>query len=175
MDNSFSFNKELLSHCKNYYSIINMDYDLDDKITENLRIIYKEYIFSITMLNIANGFHGTLCNLSKQNEESTNNVYDTYKGILDLLQKTQSSENLTFEQIENLADIKLENPSGVIYDNSHIWSKRSAFLAHTSYWSARGTFANGVVKSFVNGTKFLYDEKYQKKVLKRKNKKSEVL
>ena len=86
-----------------------------------------------------------------------------------------TSRNLTIEQIEDLADVKIENPSGVIYDNSHVWSRRSAFLAHTSYWSARGTFANGVVKSFVNGTKFQYDKKYQQKVLKRKNKKSEVL
>ena len=86
-----------------------------------------------------------------------------------------TSRNLTIEQLEELADIKVENPSGVFYDNSCVWSKRSAFFAHTSYWSARGTFANGVVKSFVNGTKFLYDKKYQDKVLKRKNKKSEVL
>lgn len=86
-----------------------------------------------------------------------------------------TNRNLTIEQIEDSADIKIENPTGVVYDNSHVWSKRSAFLAHTSYWSARGTFANGVVKSFVNGTKFQYDEKYQQKVLKHKNKKSEVL
>ncbi len=86
-----------------------------------------------------------------------------------------TSRNLTIEQIEEMADVKIENPEGVIYDNSGVWSKRSAFIAHTSYWSARGTFANGVVKSFVNGTKFQYDKKYQDKVLKRKNKKSEVL
>ncbi len=72
-------------------------------------------------------------------------------------------------------NIKVENPTGVIYDNSSVWSKRSALFAHTSYWSARGTFANGVVKSFVNGTKFQYDKNYQDKILKRKNKKSEVL
>ncbi len=86
-----------------------------------------------------------------------------------------TNRNMTIEQIEELADIKIENPTGVIYDNSHVWSKRSAFLAHTSYWSARGTFANAVVKSFVNGTKFQYNEKYQQRVLKHKSKKSEVL
>ncbi|MBQ8460209.1 hypothetical protein IJ541_08930 [bacterium] len=86
-----------------------------------------------------------------------------------------TSRNFTIAQIEDMAELKIENPTGVMYDNSSIWSRRSAFLAHTSYWSARGTFANGVVKSFVNGTKFLYDEKYQNKVLKRKSKKSEVL
>ncbi len=86
-----------------------------------------------------------------------------------------SSRNLTIEQLEERIGLKIENPTGVIYDNSSIWSKRPALFAHTSYWSARRTFANGVVKSFVNGTRFQYDKKYQDKVLKKKNKKSEVL
>ena len=85
-----------------------------------------------------------------------------------------SSKNLTNQQIEELLGLKIENPTGVIYDYSSVWSKRSAFLAHTSYWTARGTFAKGVVKAFVNGTKFQYDEKYQNKVLKKKSKRSEV-
>ena len=83
--------------------------------------------------------------------------------------------NLTLEEISAILELELDNPTGIIYDDSSVWSKRSAFFAHTSYWSARGTFANAVVKSFVNGRKFLYDEKYQNKVLKRKNKKSELL
>lgn len=86
-----------------------------------------------------------------------------------------SSRNLTIAQLEERLNLKIENPTGVIFDNSSIWSKRSAFFAHTSYWSARGTFAKGVVKSFVNGTRFQYDKKYQDKVLKKKSKKSEVL
>lgn len=86
-----------------------------------------------------------------------------------------SSNNLTISQIEDKLNMKIENPSGVVYDHSSVWSKRSALFAHTSYWSARGTFANGVVKSFINGTKFQYDTKYQEKVLKKKSRKSEVL
>lgn len=86
-----------------------------------------------------------------------------------------SSRNLTVAQLEELLNLKIENPTGVIFDNSSVWSKRSALFAHTSYWSARNTFAKGVVKSFVNGTKFQYDKEYQNKVLKKKNKKSEVL
>lgn len=86
-----------------------------------------------------------------------------------------SSRNMTVAQLEERLDLKIENPTGVIYDNSSIWSRRSAFFAHTSYWSAKSIFAKGVVKSFVNGTKFQYDPKYQQKVLKKKNKKSEVL
>ena len=86
-----------------------------------------------------------------------------------------SSRNLTVAQLEELLNLKIENPTCVIFDNSSVWSKRSALFAHTSYWSARNTFAKGVVKSFVNGTKFQYDKEYQNKVLKKKNKKSEVL
>ena len=85
-----------------------------------------------------------------------------------------TNRNLTIEEIENALDIKINNPSGVIYDNSGVWSKRPFVLAHTSYWSARGTFANAVVKSFINGYKFQYDQKYQKKILKRNSKRSEL-
>lgn len=60
-----------------------------------------------------------------------------------------SSRNLTVTQLEELLDLKIENPTGVIFDNSSVWSKRSALFAHTSYWSARNTFAKSVVKSFV--------------------------
>ncbi len=86
-----------------------------------------------------------------------------------------SSNNLTIKQLEERLDLTIENPTGVIYDNSAVWSKRSALFAHTSYWSARNVFAKNVVKSFVNGTKFYYDEEYQNKVLNKKSKKSEVL
>ena len=86
-----------------------------------------------------------------------------------------SNRNLTHEQLEERIGMDIVNPTGVVYDYSSVWSKRPAFLAHTSYWSAKGTFANGVVKSFVNGTKFYYNKEYQEKILKKKSKKSEVL
>lgn len=82
-----------------------------------------------------------------------------------------SADNVTIEQMEQLLGFKFNNPKGVVYNNSNIWSKRSAFIAHTSYWSARGCFANAIVQSFVDGTKFLYDKDYQEKVLKKKNNK----
>jgi len=69
--------------------------------------------------------------------------------------------------------VEINNPTGVIYDNSSVWSKRMFALAHTSYWTARGTFSKAIVKSFVNGYKFQYDEKYQAKVIKKHDKKSE--
>lgn len=85
-----------------------------------------------------------------------------------------TSRNLTSKELEERLNLEIENPSGVIYDNSSVWSKRFFALAHTSYWTARGTFSKAIVKSFVNGYKFQYDEKYQNKVIKRNSKKSEL-
>ena len=85
-----------------------------------------------------------------------------------------TGRNLTSKEIEQRLGLEIDNPTGVIFDNSGVWSKRCFVLAHTSYWSARGTFSSAVVKSFVNGYKFQYDEKYQKKVIKKNSKKSEL-
>ncbi len=85
-----------------------------------------------------------------------------------------TSRNLTIAEIEDRMDMKIENPTGVIFDDSSIWSKRMFAFAHTSYWSARGAFSKAVVKSFINGYKFQYDPAYQAKVLKRKSKKAEL-
>lgn len=82
-----------------------------------------------------------------------------------------SSKNLTIAEMEKLADIKIENPTGFVYDNSNVWSKRSVLFAHTSYWSAKRTFANAVVKAFSNGYRLQYDEKFQQKVLDNNKKK----
>ena len=85
-----------------------------------------------------------------------------------------SSRNLAVDDIDDIIDLTIENPTGVMYDNSGVWSKRIFPLAHTSYWSARKTFANAITKSFVNGYKFHYDEEYQAKVIKKKRKRSEL-
>ena len=84
-----------------------------------------------------------------------------------------TSRNVTAKEIEEHLGVEINNPTGVIYDNSSVWSKRMFALAHTSYWTARGTFSKAIVKSFVNGYKFQYDEKYQAKVIKKHDKKSE--
>lgn len=85
-----------------------------------------------------------------------------------------TNKNVTIKEIEKLLDIEVENPSGVIYDNSGVWSRRMFPFAHTAYWSARGIFSSAIVKSFVKAYKFQYDEKYQKKVIKRNSKKFEL-
>jgi len=84
------------------------------------------------------------------------------------------SRNMTAKEIEERIGLEINNPTGVVYDDSGIWSRRIFPLAHTSYWSARGTFSKAVTKSFINGYKFQYDEKYRNKVIKHHKKKSEV-
>lgn len=81
-----------------------------------------------------------------------------------------TSKNLTVSDIEKLLDIKIENPTGVVYDNSGVWSKRMFPFAHTAYWSARGTFSRAVVNTFIDGYKFQYNIKYQNKMLKKLSK-----
>ena len=81
-----------------------------------------------------------------------------------------SSRNITVSELQDRIGLTIENPTGVIYDDSSVWSKRLFPFAHTSYWSARGAFSKAVVKSFVNGYKFQYDPEYQAKVLKKRDK-----
>ncbi len=85
-----------------------------------------------------------------------------------------TNSNVTTKEIEQIIELPIENPSGVIYDNSGVWSRRMFPFAHTAYWSASGIFSKAVTKSIVNGYKFQYDEKYQQKVIKKNNKKSEL-
>lgn len=85
-----------------------------------------------------------------------------------------SSRNFTIQELENRVNLKVENPTGIFYDDSGVWSKHLFPFAHTSYWTARSTFSNAVVDSLINGYKFQYDKEYQEKVLKRNRKKSEL-
>lgn len=85
-----------------------------------------------------------------------------------------TNRNLTAKEIEEILEVPINNPTGVIYDNSGVWSKRIFPLAHTSYWTARKSFSKAIVKSFVNGYKFQYNEKYQDKVIRKNSKKSEL-
>ena len=76
-----------------------------------------------------------------------------------------TANNLTFDEMEKMLGIEIENPTGFIYDNSSVWSKRSALFAHTSYFSSKKTFSKAVVKAFANGYRLQYDKKFQEKVL----------
>lgn len=74
-----------------------------------------------------------------------------------------TTRNLSAEEIGKLAHIDIKNPKGFVYDNSGVWSKRIFFLAHTSYWSARKTFAKAVAKSYVEGLKYFYNTENEDK------------
>lgn len=70
-----------------------------------------------------------------------------------------TSRNISASELGELAKVDINNPKGFIYDNSTVWSKRTFLLAHTSYWSARKTFAKAVAKSYVEGHKYFYSKK----------------
>lgn len=50
--NSFNKNKEVVSICKNYYTIVNSEVYKNDKITHNMIKLYKDYIFNIENITI---------------------------------------------------------------------------------------------------------------------------
>lgn len=82
------------------------------------------------------------------------------------------SKNLTIKEIEQHLKMKINNPKGVIYNNSDVWAFRIFFIAHQCYWSKADTFSKSVVKSLIDGYKFQYDLNYQKKIKKENKKKS---
>lgn len=51
MANRFSRNNDIAKHAKYYYKIINEEFYGDDKISSKIVNIYREYIFSVKMLN----------------------------------------------------------------------------------------------------------------------------
>ena len=50
--NSFNKNKEVVSICKNYYTIVNSEVYKNDKITQNMIKLYKDYIFNIENITV---------------------------------------------------------------------------------------------------------------------------
>lgn len=50
--NSFNKNKGVVSICKNYYTIVNSEVYKNDKITQNMIKLYKDYIFNIENITV---------------------------------------------------------------------------------------------------------------------------
>ena len=75
-----------------------------------------------------------------------------------------TSRNMNHKEIAEKLNMEIINPSGVIYDDSSVWSRRLFAFAHTSYWSARNVFAKAIVKGFINGYKFQYEPENQDKL-----------
>lgn len=112
-----------------YSNIADDDYDQNYASTEMIKYIFENGIFFLTV-----------------------NFREDPLGI-------PTSNNLKIGEIKTILNTDLKNPEGLIYDNSGVWSKRPFPVAHTSYWSAKNTFAKAIVDTFVNGYKFQYDIK----------------
>lgn len=73
-----------------------------------------------------------------------------------------SSQNLTYEEMEEITGLNFADPKGFVFDNSGVWSWRPFFMAHTSYWSANKQFSKAVVESVIKGYRYQYDPIYRK-------------
>ena len=112
-----------------YSNLADDDYDSNYSGKEMIKYIYEKGIFFLTI-----------------------NFREDPLGI-------PSNRNLKISEIKEILNTDFDNPHGLIYDNSGVWSKRPFPMAHTSYWKAKNTFAKAIVDTFVNGYKFQYDEK----------------
>ena len=81
------------------------------------------------------------------------------------------TQNLTIKEIEEVLETKLDNPKGIVYNDSSVWSGRPFYLAHTSYWNATKIFPRAVVNKMIDGYNFQYDPKKQAKMLKKQRSK----
>lgn len=112
-----------------YSNMADDDYDMNYAGTEMIKYIYENGIFFLTI-----------------------NFREDPLGI-------PTNSNLKISDIKEILNTDLNNPQGLIYDNSGVWSKRPFPMAHTSYWKAKNVFAKAIVDTFVNGYKFQYNEK----------------
>lgn len=80
-------------------------------------------------------------------------------------------KNLSIEEIENIAKLNIEPHRGFIYDQSNTKGLSMVFTAHTSYWSTRNRFSKAVVKAFVDGYSYHYDDNFKPKNVEKFEKK----
>ena len=81
--NSFNKNKEVVSICKNYYTIVNSEVYKNDKITQNMIKLYKDYIFNIENITVR----------EREKMVSIDNIM--YKFITDIKFKKDICDNLS--------------------------------------------------------------------------------
>lgn len=75
--------------------------------------------------------------------------------------------NLTIEEMESAANIDIEPHAGFVYDQSDTWGRNSALATHTSYWATRSIFSKAVVRAYVNGYRYQYDDNFKSKTVKK--------
>lgn len=73
--------------------------------------------------------------------------------------------NLTIEEMEKAADIDIEPHAGFMYDQSDTWGRNSALATHTSYWTTRKIFSKAVVRAYINGYRYQYDDDFKPKAI----------
>lgn len=83
--------------------------------------------------------------------------------------------NLTIEEMEQAAGIDIEPHAGFMYDQSDTWGRNSALATHTSYWSTRQIFSKAVVRAFVNGYRYQYDDSFTPKTVKKYERKFQIM
>lgn len=83
--------------------------------------------------------------------------------------------NLTIEEMENAANIDIEPHAGFIYDQSDTWGRNSALATHTSYWATRRIFSQAVVRAYINGYKYQYDDNFKQKKVNKFEKKFNIM
>lgn len=72
-------------------------------------------------------------------------------------------KNLTIEEMEQAAGVDINPHAGFIYDQSDTWGRNSALATHTSYWATRRIFSKAVVRAYVNGYRYQYDDNFKPK------------
>lgn len=83
--------------------------------------------------------------------------------------------NLTIKEMEQAAGIDIEPHAGFMYDQSDTWGRNSALATHTSYWSTRQIFSKAVVRAFVNGYRYQYDDNFTPKTVKKYERKFQIM
>ena len=118
--------------------------------------------------------------LSKYNKYLMKHIYENGMFMVNMNYREDPlgfplMKNATYKDMETRTGMEFENPTGMVFENSGVWSGRSFALAHTSYYSAKTIFPKSLRKTLIKGYRFQYDEKYQKKMLKKDRKRDELL
>lgn len=115
MDN----NKLIIEQCPNFYKIVNFDYFEDDNFTACLIKIYRQYIFSVSILNAEE------LKKAKELDHVLSKYIDDY-----IFRKTMKYElsRVTFESREDLLS-KLINSILGIFDKYEEGKTRNIYIA----------------------------------------------
>ncbi len=115
MDNS----KQIIEHCPNFYKIVNFDYFEDDNFTAFLIKVYRNYIFSVDILD----------EVEIKKVEKIDNVLSKYIDDY-IFRKTMKYElaQIKFEHQQNLLQCIINSILG-IFDKYEEGRTRNIYIA----------------------------------------------